>query len=229
MSRPQTSAQVLQRLWQQFAARCNEEGRLDATKGGISRRLWVGADRNVLSRWTNPKQAKWRLPMTRVAEVARVLRLTSVERNELMESVVNERLANDPNGELAVFAQWLVQVFDEQFSPSEQQVLRLWRETSASCNWELAGDKHEEVLLREAFRNALEHAAAQHGLDAQGAEQEREPEPTAEEREATHVGRRTALKKVNLAAARRRAALARDEGLEQAQALLERARRDAAG
>lgn len=165
MRTPKSSAEVLRKLWAAHVVRCRRRGETVPRKSTLSRTL--SKDRHQLSRWMNPRVPGWRLPVVQVHPLADKLGLTRKERNELMEAVVNERMRDSPGGELLVVCRWLTDMYDEQFAPSERQVLTAWRKAAESFDLGLVGDDEEDALLVAGFERVLRCAIAKHQRAAQ--------------------------------------------------------------
>lgn len=133
-----SSAAVLKRLFLRLSA--SWPSRFSGLKPLSAREasLWFSkTDPLVLARWTNEKahqgeHPNWRIPLYRVEPVCKALEASEAECDELMMARIRETLVTDPDGDLAVFLQWLSPLFEELaarpvLSADEQAVLGAFR------------------------------------------------------------------------------------------------------
>jgi hypothetical protein len=130
-----TTAELLESIWQRFAAQLKEESGYKVSKRHASQYYLrededSAKDAQALSRWTNPgERSNYRIPTWRIPVVANKLRATQGDVDNLMIARLGELAEANPRHEALVVGLW-VEDFCERatrLSRDEQVVLDSFR------------------------------------------------------------------------------------------------------
>lgn len=185
MNAKKTSAQLVERLYEKFAANARRTGGLLVSKREVSTILLDSKDSALLSRWINPGgRPKWVIPLARIPETCEHLGATPDELDELMLTRLGELADTHPNHEAFSVLNWY-----EDFavragaiipSTDELIVLEAYRTAAKGRLLGLQGTPEEKERLRQFFAEALAEAE-KNELEEQAPFQEEELTPLEEE------------------------------------------------
>lgn len=211
-----SSAEVLAKIWSDFAARAEQESGLPISKRAVSRH-YLDSDDKLLSRWLNPGERKnWRIPIYRVPGVCRELRATLEQQDELMVARFAELAQDDTQHEVLVSVLWALSYGDRNrwgLSVDEDRIVSTYREVAKQHPAGLHGSPEETEVLGKIFERVLKSAAPKHMQDLA------EPEMRAED--AERLKRQTDKLPATMAeTAKARAARQREDARRSAKGLL---------
>jgi hypothetical protein len=177
MTQAKTSAEVLSKIWEDFARAAEKATGLPVRKSATSRN-YLSGDNRLLTRWLNPGAHKnWRIPLARIPEVCSELNASPQLTDKLMMARFSEISDDDPKHPVLVAAWWALQQCERQnhgLSTDEERVLKSYREQTLQYPRGLSGAPDESTQMSQLFAALLRHA-----------QQDQEDESQAEELSAT--------------------------------------------
>lgn len=178
MTQDKTSAEVLAKIWEDFARTAERVTGLPVRKSATSRH-YLNGDNRLLTRWLNPGAHKnWRIPLARVPDVCSELNASPQMMDKLMMAKFGEISEGDPKHPVLVAAWWALQHCERQnygLSQDERQVLDAFREQAKRFPRGLSGTSSESERVGQLFSGLL----AQAERDQETEMLEAEPESSA--------------------------------------------------
>lgn len=163
MTTEQSSAEVLSKVWKQFAMAAERETGRPVSKAATSRN-YLDSDDRLLTRWLNPgARTNWRIPLSRVQDVCRDLQASPELTDKLMMARFSELSQEDPKHPALVAAMWAFEHcerVDHGLTTDELQVLAAYRAQAQRFPRGLGGDPNEQSVLAHAFEQLLASAQA---------------------------------------------------------------------
>lgn len=155
-----TSAQLLERLYEQFAANTRRNGGLLVSKREVSTIMLDSKDQALLSKWTNPgERPKWVIPLGRIPETCAQLGSTPDELDDLMLTRLSELAKTHPDHDAFAVLGWF-EAFSKRAgavipTSDELLVLKAYRKAAEEHLLGLQGTSEEQTFLTEMFSRVL--------------------------------------------------------------------------